>query len=54
MNEKKVWTSVVVLNLINTYICLFESVEFPPKLFFWWFAFLIGSLIIGAVLNYLD
>jgi len=49
--EKIVWITIILLNLINLYICLFESVENPLLLFIWWWVCFFGSIFAGFFLT---
>lgn len=45
----KAWGLFLTINLINTYICLFESVSDSLKVVCWWFMVLVVSFIAIAV-----
>lgn len=50
-HDKKVWCIIVLLNFINTYICLFESVSNMCVLWIWWIFFVFISFLAGCVLT---
>lgn len=49
--KQKVWITVISLNLINLYICLFESVSNPLLLFIWWWMCFFASIFAGMFLE---